>query len=139
MLLMEEAGAGVFQVEHADDAAFVKEGHDQLGTGLLVHGHVARVLADVGYVDKAPLAHRRAHQAAGDGNSAQRGVGIAEAPCVAGDERLALFVQQHDGEHLVVDEAAEQLADALQQRVQLEDGGQFDGNLVEHLEGLRLA
>ena len=66
-------------------------------------------------------------------------VGVAEAPGVAGDERFAFLVEQHDGEHLVVDEAAQELADALQQGVEVEDGGQLDGDLVEHFEGLRLA
>ena len=52
---------------------------------------------------------------------------------------LAFFVEQHDGEHLVVDEAAEELADALEERIEVEDGGEFDGDFVEHFEGLRLA
>ena len=38
VLFIEEAGARVFQVEHADDAALVEERHDQLGAGLGVHG-----------------------------------------------------------------------------------------------------
>ncbi len=34
MLLLKEACAGVFKIEHADDAAFVKERHDHLGARL---------------------------------------------------------------------------------------------------------
>ena len=139
MVLVEEAGPRVLQVENADDAALVKEGDDQLGARFRVHGEVARILADVGYVDGAPLAHRGAHQAAGDGDAARGSVGVAEAPCVAGDQGLALLVEKHDGEHLVVDEAAQKLADAFQQRIEVEDRGQLDGNLVEHFKGLRLA
>ena len=71
VLFVEEAGARVFQVEHADDAALVEQRHDQLRAGLRVHGQVALVLAHVGHVDRPPLAHRRAHQAAVDGNAAQ--------------------------------------------------------------------
>jgi hypothetical protein len=67
VLFIEEAGAGVLEVEDADDAALVKEGHDQLGAGLRVHGQIARVLADIGDIDGTPLADRRADQAAGDG------------------------------------------------------------------------
>ncbi len=64
---------------------------------------------------------------------------VAEAPGVAGDEGFAFLVEQHDGEHLVVDEAAQKLADALEQRIEIENGGQLDGDLIEHFEGLRLA
>ena len=113
VLFIEEAGARVFEVEHADDAAFVEERHDQLGARLGIHGQIARILAHVGNVDGAPLAHRRAHQAAGDGDAAHGRVRVAEAPGVARDERLAFLVEQHDGEHLVVDEAAQKLADAF--------------------------
>ena len=38
VVLIEEVGAGVFQVENADDAAFVKERDDQLGAGFGIHG-----------------------------------------------------------------------------------------------------
>ncbi len=48
-------------------------------------------------------------------------------------------VDEHDGEHLVVDEAAEELADAFEELVDVEDGGEFDGDLVEDFEGLGLA
>jgi len=66
-------------------------------------------------------------------------VGATEAPRVAGHERLALFVEEHDGKHLVVDKAAEKLADALKKGIEFEDRGQFDGDLVEDFKGLRLA
>ena len=42
VLFVEVAGAGVFQVEDADDAALVEERHDQLGARLGVHLQVAR-------------------------------------------------------------------------------------------------
>ena len=58
---------------------------------------------------------------------------VAEAPCVAGDERLAFFVEQHDGEHLVVDEAAQELADLGEQRIEIEDRGELGGDFVEDL------
>ncbi len=64
---------------------------------------------------------------------------VAEAPGVSGDERVALLVEKHDGEHLVVDEAAKELADAFEQGIEIEYGGQLDGNLIEDFEGLRLA
>ena len=66
-------------------------------------------------------------------------VRVAESPRVARDQRLAFLVEQHDGEHLVVDQPAQELADALQQRIEIEDRGQLDGDLVQHRQGLRLA
>ena len=106
VFFIEEGGAGMFEVEHADYAALVEERHNELRAGLGVHRQVARILVDFGHVDGSPLTHGRAHQAAVDGNTARGGVGVAESPDVAGDERFALLVEQHDGEHLVVDEAA---------------------------------
>ena len=107
VVFVEEAGARVLQIEHADDAVFVEERHDELGARLGIHREIALVLAHVGNIDRTPLAHRRADQPAGDGDAAHGRVRIAEAPCVARDQRLPLFVEQHDGEHLVVDEPAQ--------------------------------
>src|SRR5580658_6545213 len=64
---------------------------------------------------------------------------VAETPCVARDERLALVVEQHDGEHLVVDQAAQQLPNALEQRAKIENRRQLNGNLVQNLKRARLA
>jgi len=129
----------VLEVEDADDAALIEERHDQLGAGLLVHGQIALVLQHVRNVDEAPLADGRADQAAGDGDAAHGRMHIAEAPGVAGDEDFAFFIEQHDGEHLVVNEAAEKLADAFEERIEVEDGGELDGDFIEDGEGLRLA
>ena len=63
---------------------------------------------------------------------------ITESPGVACDERLAFVVEKHDGEHLVIDEAAEQLADLCEQRIEIEDGGEFCGDFVEDSEGFCL-
>jgi hypothetical protein len=55
------------------------------------------------------------------------------------NEDFALRIQKHDAEHLVVDQAAQKLPDALEQGVEIEDGGQLHRDLVENREGLRLA
>ena len=34
---------------------------------------------------------------------------------------FAFFIEQHDGEHLIVNEAAEELADALEQGIEIEE------------------
>ena len=64
---------------------------------------------------------------------------ISEPPRVARNQRLTFLVQQHDAEHLVVDQAAQKLADARQQRIELENRCQFRRNLVEYCQRLCLA
>ena len=54
-------------------------------------------------------------------------------------ELLVALVPQQDGEHLVVDDALEQLADALEKVVEVEDAGDLARDLIEHGEGLGLA
>ena len=56
VLFIEEAGAGVFEIEHADDAALVEERDDELGASLGIHRQVARIFVDVGNIDGTPLA-----------------------------------------------------------------------------------
>jgi hypothetical protein len=66
-------------------------------------------------------------------------MGVTEAPGVARDEGFALVVKEHDGEHLVVDEAAKELANAEEEGIEVEDGGEIDCDFVEDFQGLRLA
>ena len=54
-------------------------------------------------------------------------------------KRCCAVVPQQDGEHLEVDDALQQLADALQQVVEVEDAGDLARDLVEHSQRLRLA
>jgi len=138
VLVVEGVGAGVFEIENADDAALVEEWHDEFGACLGIHFEIAWVFGDVGDVDETPLADGGADEAGRDGKAAERRVGVAEAPCIARDEGFALFVEEHDGEHLVVDEAAEELTDALEERAEIEDGGELDSDFVEDFEGLGL-
>ena len=109
VIFVEEGGARVLEIEDADDALLVEERNDEFGARFCVHGEIALILAHVGNVDGTPLAHGCADEAGGDGDAAHGRLRIAEAPGVARDERLAFFVEKHDGEHLVVDEAAEEL------------------------------
>jgi len=139
VLFIEEAGARVLEVEDADDAALVKQRDDQLRAGLGVHGEVAGIFAHVGDIDGAPLAYRCANQSAVDGDAAHGGMDGAESPAIAGDEGLTAVVEEHDGEHLVIDEAAEELTDTDEEGVEIEDGGELDGDFVQDLKGLRLA
>jgi len=139
VLFIEEAGARVLEVEDADDAALVKQRDDQLRAGLGVHGEVAGIFAHVGHIDGTPLADRCANQSAVDGDAAHGGMDCAESPAIAGDEGFTAVVEEHDGEHLVIDEAAEELTDTDEEGVEIEDGGELDGDFVQDLKGLRLA
>ena len=139
VVVVEECGARVLKIEHADHALFVEERNHELGARLCIHGQIALVLAHVGDVDGSPLAHGRADQAAGDGDAAHGGLRVAEPPGVPGDERVALLIEQHDGEHLVVDEASQQLAHLREQRIEIENRSQFGGDFVEDGQGFCLA
>jgi len=66
-------------------------------------------------------------------------MGVAESPGVARNQRLALFVEKHDREHLVVDQPPQQLADLFEQRIQVENRCQLDRDLVQHFQRLGLA
>src|SRR5205085_866977 len=54
-------------------------------------------------------------------------------------ELLGALVPQQDGEHVVIDDALQQLADALKQIVQVQDACDLARDLVEHGQRLRLA
>ena len=75
---------------------------------------------------------------------AEADVALAEdALAVAGAEAvlelLGGLVPEEDGEHLEVDDALEEDADALEEVVGIEDAGDLAGDLVEDCEGLSLA
>ena len=52
---------------------------------------------------------------------------------------IGAIVPQQDGEHLEVDNALEELADAFEEIVEIEDAGDLARDVVEHGEGLGLA
>ena len=54
-------------------------------------------------------------------------------------EVLGAFVPEENAEHLEVDDALEEEADALQKVVWVENAGDLTGDLVEDAEGLGLA
>ena len=67
----------------------------------------------------------------------------SDALAVAGGEAvlelLAAVAPEKDGEHLEVDDTLEEGADAFEKVVEIEDAGDFAGDLVEDGEGLGLA
>jgi len=55
MVLVVVVHAGVFEVDDADDLAFVDQRHGQFGAHLRIGYDVARVLANVGHENRRPL------------------------------------------------------------------------------------
>src|SRR6185437_12938948 len=53
-------------------------------------------------------------------------------------EQLRAVVPKQDAEHLEVDDALEQLADAFEQIVEIENAGDLAGDLIENGQRLRL-
>ncbi len=54
-------------------------------------------------------------------------------------EVLGAVVPEEDAEHLEVDDALEEVGDALEEIVGVEDAGDLAGDVVEDAEGLGLA
>jgi hypothetical protein len=82
---------------------------------------------------------RRAYQSAVEGHGFPGVKALAEAYGEAVLEHLIALVHQPHGEHLEIDDAAHQLAYALEQGIDVEDGGKLAADFVEHFECLRLA
>ena len=136
--LVEVARADMLQIEDANDAVFVEERHDHLRARFGIDHVIAGVLADIGDVDQPPLGDGSPYQAGVDRQRPAGHARVAEAPGIARHQLISSGVDQHEGEHLVVDQAAQKLADALEELVEVEDRGQLNGDLVEHFERLRL-
>ena len=139
MVLVEEGSARVFEIEHSDDALFIEERNDEFGARFRIHREIALIFAHIGNIDGTPLAHGCADEPAGDGDAAHGRLRIAEAPCIARDQSVAFFVEKHDGEHLVVDEPAQELTDLREKRIDIEDRCELGGDFVEDGESLSLA
>ena len=100
---------------------------------------IARIFAHVGHVAPAGARDGGADQSAIEGHLFVGIEALAEADGVVALQHLVFFVQQPDGEHVVVDQAAQQLPDPLEQRVEIENRGELAADLVHHRERLRLA
>ncbi len=100
---------------------------------------VARVFADVGREDGRARLRGVADDALAELDVVLALDAFAEAGAEAVFEALGAVAPEQDGEHLEVDDALEEMADALEQVVEVEDAGELAGDFVEDGEGLRLA
>ena len=131
--------AGVFEVEHADDFAFVDQRDGEFGANLGVGLDVAGIFADVGSEDGLAQLGGGADEAFAESDDALADDAFAEAGAEAVLEVLGAVVPEEDAEHLEVDDALEQVGDALEQIVGVEDAGDLAGDVVEDAERLGLA
>src|SRR5882757_8605352 len=131
--------AGVFEVEDADDLAFIDEGNGELGADFGVGFDVARVFADVGSENRFAELGGGADKAFAKSDDAFADDALAEAGGEAMLEVLIAVVPEKDAEHLEVDDALEELGDAFEEIVGVEDAGDLAGDVVEDAEGLGLA
>jgi hypothetical protein len=139
MVFVVVVDAGVFEVDDADDAAFIDEGDGELGAGFRVFGDVARVLADIRGEDGAAVFGCGADEALAEEDVA---LALDTLTVLCAEAVLELFggvVPEEDGEHLEVDDALEEGSDALEEVVWVEDAGDLAGDFVKDGEGLGLA
>ncbi len=129
----------MLEIDDADDVALVDQRDGKLGAGLGVLRDVARVFADVGGEYGRALRGGGADEADTGSDGALAGDAFSVACAEAVLEEFGPLVPEEDGEHLEVDDALEELADAFEEIVEIEDGGDLARDLVEDGEGLGLA
>jgi len=131
--------AGVFEVDDADDLALVDERDGELRAHFGVRFDVAWVFADIGGENRLAELSSGADKALAEEDVAFAVDALTVAGAEAVFELFVPVVPEEDGEHLEVDDALEKLSDALKEIVEVEDAGEFAGDLVENGERLGLA
>ena len=121
----------MLQVEDSDYFFLVDQGNRQLRARLRIHRDVALALGNVGHQDR--LLHLCGIP---DHAAAQRDVVLQMQSLLEAlrEPVLQLFsrlIQQKNAEHLVVDQPVEQLGDALEQFVEVQNRREFARNLVQ--------
>ena len=139
MVIVVVIDAGVFEVEHTDDFAFVDQRDGEFGANFGVGLDVAGVLADVGSEDGLAQLGGGADEAFADRDNALADDALAEARAEAVFEVLGAVVPEEDAEHLEVDDSLEEVCDPLEEVGRVEDAGDLARDVVENAEGLGLA
>ena len=113
MVVGEIPAARVLQVENADGFILVDQRHRHLGASFGVEFDVARVFADIGNHHRGLMLHGVADQPASDRHNI---LDLHILPETHRETMLELGfggIEQQDTEHLVVNDAREQLGDTL--------------------------
>ena len=130
VLLVEAVELGRLQVEHADHAVLGDQRDHELGARLRDELEIARVLPHVRHQDGLLGERGGAAEALAERNPRLL-LDDAVADGLAQDQLAALLVQQQDAEHLVVDHPLHHVGHAVQQLVEVEDGGRLLADLVQ--------
>jgi len=131
--------ASVLEVEDADDFSFVDERDGELGADFRVGFDVAAVFADVWREDRFAELRGGADETLAEGDGAFAEDTLTKAGGEGVLKVLGAIVPEEDAEHLEVDDALEEVGDAFEEIVGIEDAGDLAGDLVEDAEGLGLA
>src|ERR1041385_2606445 len=131
MIVSKVAPAGMLQVEHADDFILVYKRHAKLGARFRIGLDIAWIAGHIRSEHRFFALCRGAHQSAPDGNV------VLDLDVLLKTDREAVYqlllagVEQQDGEHMVVDDFQQKVADAFEQLVNIEDGGEVAADFVQ--------
>ena len=139
VILVVVVDASVFEIEDADDLALVDERDSEFGADFGVGFDVARIFADVGGEDGFAKLGRGADESFAEFDGALAEDTLTKAGGEGVLEVLGVVVPEEDAEHLEVDDALEEVGDALEEIVGVEDAGDLARDVVEDTERLGLA
>ena len=103
----------MFEIDDADDLPLVDQRHGQFGASLRVFGDITAVAADVRRQHGLAQLGGGADQAFAQRHRSLAGDALAITGGKAVFKLLGALAPQQDGEHLEVDDALQQLANAL--------------------------
>ena len=139
VLAAEVAGVDALQRQHAQDPILDDERNHQLrARNPPIHcpgGNVIRILLAILHQDDLTALHRAAyHPLAHADLRVVHELGVV-TDGGAPREAVALLVQEQHAEQLVIDDLARQLTHAVEEKVEIQDGGDLTPDLVQHLHG----
>src|ERR1019366_122811 len=139
VILGEITAAGVLQIEDSDDLLLIDQRDRQLRARLRIHSDVALTLGHVRHQDPFLGLRRVSHH-----SPAKRDVVLQMQPFLEAlrepvPQGFAVRIEQKNAEHLVVDQPLEQLCDALEQFVEIQNRSEFARNFIQQKQRAGLA
>src|SRR5581483_4150800 len=138
MFLREVSTAGVLEIEDTDYLSLVDKGDHQFGAGLGISRDIAHIFFHISDQNRFIVLGGIAYKSAAEWDVVLQ---MDVLPKAYGEAVLQFFacrIDKQDREHLVIDNAGEQVPDALKQLVEVEDGGELAADLVEQQQRFRL-
>src|SRR5581483_7725416 len=127
----KKSAPGVLEVKHAKDLVFVDQWDRKLRAGFRIQRDIAGILADVRHKYRFFVLNCIADHAIASRDVVLQMNIFVEAHGEPVLQLLAGCVQQQDAEHLVVNNAGQQLGNALEKFVKVEDGAEFSRNFIQ--------